>query len=203
MGFLDSTAQLPLFSHSVILLFCQNYVFPWEDWSAAADAAFDKVFSACNTSQSRSPYQLLIQMLKVPGPSTFIDSKFCVNERNCGISKGLLLEYITQRLVPSDHALVPVSIQPESSTQAIVNLTQLCTEEAEVLFVYQPVAEDTADTVILVIEQERVTMVEDPFSESAAQHKRYVAAVRVPRHRWLYYEYDTGELISLRTHQTR
>ena len=68
---------------------------------------------------------------------------------------------------------------------------------------YQPVAEDTADTVILVIEQERVTMVEDPFSESAAQHKRYVAAVRVPRHRWLYYEYDTGELISLRTHQTR
>ena len=60
---------------------------------------------------------------------------------------------------------------------------------------YQPVAEDTADAVILVIEQERVTMVEDPYSESAAQHKRYIAAVRVPRHRWLCYEYY--ELLSL------
>ena len=40
-------------------------------------------------------------------------------------------------------------------------------------------------------------MVKDPFSESNAQYKRYVAAVRVPRHRWLYYDYDTGELISL------
>lgn len=133
MGFPDSTAQFPLFSHSVILLFCQNFVLSWEDWSAAADAAFDKLFSACSTSQSRRPS--LLQMLKVPGPSTLIDSKFCVNERNCGISKGLLLEYVTQRLVLNDRALVPVSIQPESSTQAIVNLTQLCTGEAEVLFV--------------------------------------------------------------------
>ena len=40
-------------------------------------------------------------------------------------------------------------------------------------------------------------MVEDPNSESAAQHERYVAAVRVPQHRWLYYEYDTGKLRSL------
>lgn len=45
-----------------------------------------------------------------------------------------------------------VSTQPESGTQAIVILTQLCSEEAEVLFVFQPVAEDTADAVILVIE---------------------------------------------------
>ena len=40
-------------------------------------------------------------------------------------------------------------------------------------------------------------MVEDPHSEPAAQHKRYVAVVRVPRHRWLYHEYDTGKLRSL------
>lgn len=78
--------------------------------------------------------------------------------------------------------------------QAIVNLTQLCTRKADFLFVYQPVAEDTADAVILVIEQERVTLVEDPFSGPAAQHKRYIAAVRVPRHRWLFYEFDTGKL---------
>ena len=76
-------------------------------------------------------------------------------------------------------------------------MTQLCTEEAEVLLAYQPVAEDTADAVILVIEQERVTMVEDPYSESAAQLRRHVTAVHVPRHRWLYSVYDTGELLSL------
>lgn len=34
---------------------------------------------------------------------------------------------------------------------------------------------------------------EDPFSGPAAQHKRYVAAVRVSRHRWLFYEFDTGD----------
>lgn len=33
-------------------------------------------------------------------------------------------------------------------------------------------------------------MVEDVYSQSAAQHERYVG---VPRHRWLYYEYDTGD----------
>jgi len=160
--FPDSTAQPTLFSHSLILLFCQNCVLPQEEWLSAADAAFDKVFSACSTSLSLSPSQLLTQLLKV-----FADSKICV------------------------------STQPDSGTQANVNLTQLCTEEAEVLLAYQPVAEDTADAVILVIEQERVTMVEDPYSESAAQHRRHVTAVRVPRHRWLYCVYDTGELLSL------
>lgn len=129
--FPDSTAQPTLFSHSLILLFCQKYVLPRKEWSSAADAAFDKVYSACSTSQSLSPSQLLTQMLKV-----FVDSKICVNERNCGISKGFLLEYIAQRSVPSDYALASVSTQPESGTQAIVNSTQLCTEEAEVLFVY-------------------------------------------------------------------
>ena len=37
-------------------------------------------------------------------------------------------------------------------------------------------------------------MVEDVYSQSAAQHERYVG---VPRHRWLYYEYDTGEILCL------
>jgi len=109
-----STAQPTLFSHCLILLFCQNYVLPREEWLSAADDAFDQVFSACSTSQSLSPSQLLTQMLKV-----FIDSKICVNERNCGISKGFLLEYIAQRSVPSDDALASVSTQPDSGTQAI------------------------------------------------------------------------------------
>ena len=80
------------------------YVLPREEWLSAADDGFDQVFSACSTSQSLSPSQLLTQMLKV-----FIDSKICVNERNCGISKGFLLEYIAQRSVPSDDALASVS----------------------------------------------------------------------------------------------
>ena len=140
-----------------------------EEWLSAADAAFDKVFSAYSTSHLFSPSQLLTQMLKV-----FTDSKICVNERRCGVIKGFLLEYIAQRSVSSDDALASVSIQPDSGTQVNVSLTQLCIEESEVLFVYQPVAEDTADAIILVIGQEGVTMVEDPYSESAAQHKRYL-----------------------------
>ena len=91
-----------------------------------------------------SPSQPLTQMLKA-----FVDSKICVNERNCGISNSFLLEHIAQQSVPSDRALASVSTQPESDTQAIVNSTQLFTEEAVVCFVYEPVAEDTADAVIL------------------------------------------------------
>ena len=53
--FPESTAQPTLFSHSLILLFHQNYVLLREGCLSAADAAFDKVFSACSTSQSLTP----------------------------------------------------------------------------------------------------------------------------------------------------
>ena len=80
--FPDSTAQPTLFSHSLILLFCQKYVLPREEWLSSADAAFDKVFSACSTSQSLSPSQLLTQMLKF-----LVDSKIWVNKRIAASAK--------------------------------------------------------------------------------------------------------------------
>ena len=120
---------------------------------SAADAAFDKVYNACSTSQTLSHSQLLTQMLKV-----LVDSRICVNKRNYGISKGFLMIYIAQRAMISNSALGSVSTQPDPDTQANASLTQLSSEEAEVPFVYEPITEDTADAVILDIEDRQVTM---------------------------------------------
>ena len=135
---ISQTAQRSLLSSANLLFFCSV------NSMCSPGNSGHQLLLLPLTRFTFSPSQLLTQMLKV-----FVDRKICVNERNCGISNSFLLEHIAQRSVPSDRALASVSTQPEFGTQAVVNSIQLFTEEAEILFVYEPAAEDTADAVIL------------------------------------------------------